>query len=118
MALAGMCSNTYQQRQREGAHIDTVAFVDLRAKGDVPLPRDQQGEAEEAQFRALLFGVSPLRQLRAHVGGGDEGEEVGGIVEERIELDPEPAHDALGEFVLDRAQRLELHAVRLVPEEL
>lgn len=47
-----------------------------------------------------------------------QGEEVGGIVKERIELDAELAHDDPGELVLDRAQRLELHTVHLVPAEL
>ena len=52
------------------------------------------------QVRALLLRMPPLGQLGPGIGGGDEGEEVGSIVEERIERDPELFHDDLSELVL------------------
>ena len=44
----------------------------------------QQGDTDLTEVVALLFVVTPSGKLRTLVGGCDEGEEIGRIVEQRV----------------------------------
>ena len=97
---------------------DMVARIHVAAQGDLSLTRHQQREAEQTQVAAFLLGSASLGQLRLGIGGGDVGEEVGGVVKERVQVETQLPDHGAGQLALDGSENIQRDTVHLVPEEL
>jgi hypothetical protein len=61
--------------------VGPVPRVGVPGQREPAVPGDDQPEPDQPQVRALLLGFAPLRDRRLGVGGGDEGGEVGHVVD-------------------------------------
>ena len=87
--------------RREDLGVGSVAGRGDVAQGDAVIRRAGQGQSHEAQVEALVLGVAPLGDVRAAVGGGDEGVEVGRVVDQGLGVDAELIHRRLDVGLLD-----------------
>lgn len=80
--------------------------------------RDQQRQAHDAQRLASFLALAALSQCVAFVEGIDEGEEIGGIKEDLLQVDLELPHHLGHDIALDGGDRLAGHPVHVIPEAL
>ena len=113
-----------QVRQHVGkhAHVGARAAIDLMEEGDRGLPRAParaaEGDAHLAEIVALLLVMAARRERGARVGGGEEGEEVRRVVEDRVDGQRKVRKHARDERRLDRGQGRDGDAMHLIPEVL
>jgi hypothetical protein len=67
---------------------------------------------------SLLFVVAACRELGASIRGIDEGEEIGGVVQDRVELEVEALQSAGHDLSLYGCKDLNRQLVHLIPEVL
>lgn len=67
---------------------------------------------------ALLFIVASGGKLRTGVRGIDEGEEIGSVVKDGVELEVETLQSAAYDFAFNRGKHLNRELVHLIPEVL
>jgi len=95
-----------------------VAGVNVVKQGDMEISGDQQRQPHDPQVQALLFALAPLGERGRGIEGVNEGIEVGRIVEEAGEIDPEALDERAGEVLLDGRDLLGVQVTHVVPEAL
>ena len=104
------------------AHVRARAAVDLMEEWDRrrahPPARAAERDTHLSQVVALLLVVPACRECGAGVGGGEKGEEVGGVVEDGVQREREVGEHTPDEGSLDRGQGRDGDAVHLIPEVL
>ena len=80
--------------------------------------RAGQGQSHEAQVEALVLGMAPLGDVSTAVGGGDEGVEVGRVIDQGLGIDAELVHRRLDVGLLDCLHQRGVDQVHGVPEAL
>jgi hypothetical protein len=97
--------------------------VDFTAVGPVEerhpfIAAAQKGDAQLAQVMSLLLVVASGGKLGTAIRGIDEGEKIGGVVEDCVELEIEALQSATYDFTLYRSKNLNWQLVHLIPEVL
>ena len=94
------------------------AAVGLMKKRQAGAAGTQERDADLAQVIALLLVVAAGRQRAVPVRGGDKGEKVGGVEEQRVQGHPEFVEEPLGQGAFDLCDALHGKLIHLIPEML
>jgi hypothetical protein len=101
----------------EGDAVRLIARMDLPEQGDVEVGRNHQGQTDDAQVGAVAFGVTALGQTSRRLRI-DVGVEVGGIIEERLQVEAVVFDQAAAEGFFDALQDSGIEVIEVVPEAL
>jgi len=115
LAIAG---DELVRQAGEGRGIGLVAGIGAVEERDVEVRGDQEGEPDDAKRGAPFLALATLGHGVSRIEGVDEGEEVGGIEENALEVEVELADELRGEIALDGDEVLSGDAVHVVPEAL
>ena len=102
----------------EGDGIVLVTGIGVVEERHVTIGGDEQREPEDAQIGAPLLAVPALGQLRAGVEAVDKSEEVGGVEQQAVQVQPKARHRCCREIALDGDDFLGADAIHVVPEAL
>ena len=102
----------------ELADVGPVSGVALVVEGKAGALVLEQGQGELAKIRPFLFVPAPLGQFAALVEGVDEGEVIGGVVQDGVFAQRKQLAEARHQVLLNRFQVLGLDLVHVVPEPL
>ncbi len=102
---------------RKHRGIILIARVEMGEQGNVKVCAHQQGQADDPQVFAFALGVPALGEGCGR-GRGNKRVKIGGIEQERLEVDLELLHQAGGQLLFNRGQRVLLAIRHLVPKPL
>ena len=80
--------------------------------------RDQQRQTDDTQRAALLLALAALGQCVTLVEGVDEGEEIGGVEQDLLQVNRKHTHHLADDIALDGGNGRAGDPVHVVPEAL
>jgi hypothetical protein len=112
-----VAGNEIIQNLAEGDRVVLIPLVSLGKQRNVKIPRNQQGQADNAKICPFGFGVSSLSQL-GPVVRGKKRIEVGSVVKESTQIDVQLFHNSPRNIVFDLGKNRLVKVVHMVPEPL
>ena len=102
----------------KGGRVMLVAGIAVMQQRDLPVGRDHQSKADDAQVIASLLAVAALRQGRSQIEAIDKGEEVGGIEQQAAQVQTKLHNRGAHQRRLNAPDVLLLDPAHVVPEAL
>ena len=102
----------------EGGRVVLIAGVAVVQQRHVSVGSDQQRQTDDAQVVASLLAMPSLRESGSQVEAVDEGEEVGSVEKQAVEVQTKAGDGCLGQLALDAGNSVCVHAAHVVPEAL